>query len=192
MQAQEKFDELHRRNERLKKLITLHEATIKAIQESCAKSSKASEETNKILNQVFEEQYHCKRDRDFLDQDINRFFNIFQKMKPKPQGHALDNSYQEDIKPDVLLDNMPTYSSHYQDGYNMTYSEEKGLKRLPEASSLSKFSGVGQYNHMELIDYIDVPSIPDYWITSGLGTAFKVNASIWYAKIKEIHGGRVK
>ncbi|MBW0461345.1 hypothetical protein O181_001060 [Austropuccinia psidii MF-1] len=48
---------------------------------------------------------------------------------------------------------------------------------------------------MELIDYIDglfidVPSIPDYWITARLDTAFKVNASIWYTEMKEINGRR--
>ncbi|MBW0550819.1 hypothetical protein O181_090534 [Austropuccinia psidii MF-1] len=48
---------------------------------------------------------------------------------------------------------------------------------------------------MELIDYIDgifiyVPSIPDYWITARLNTAFKGNASIWYTEMKEIHGRR--
>ncbi|MBW0567134.1 hypothetical protein O181_106849 [Austropuccinia psidii MF-1] len=48
---------------------------------------------------------------------------------------------------------------------------------------------------MELIDYIDgvfidVPRIPDYWITARLNTAFKGNASIWYTEMKEIHGRR--
>ncbi|MBW0500744.1 hypothetical protein O181_040459 [Austropuccinia psidii MF-1] len=48
---------------------------------------------------------------------------------------------------------------------------------------------------MELIDYIDgllidVPSIPDYWITARLTTAFKGNASIWYTEMKEVHGRR--
>ncbi|MBW0469401.1 hypothetical protein O181_009116 [Austropuccinia psidii MF-1] len=48
---------------------------------------------------------------------------------------------------------------------------------------------------MDLIDYIDglsidVPGIPDYWITARLNTAFKRPASIWYTKIKEIHGRR--
>ncbi|MBW0549370.1 hypothetical protein O181_089085 [Austropuccinia psidii MF-1] len=37
VKTQEKFEKLHRSNERLKRLKTLHEATIKAIQESCAK-----------------------------------------------------------------------------------------------------------------------------------------------------------
>ncbi|MBW0516479.1 hypothetical protein O181_056194 [Austropuccinia psidii MF-1] len=50
---------------------------------------------------------------------------------------------------------------------------------------------------MELIDYInglfiDVPRIPDYWITARLNTEFKGHASIWYTELKEIHGGRVK
>ncbi|MBW0473002.1 hypothetical protein O181_012717 [Austropuccinia psidii MF-1] len=49
---------------------------------------------------------------------------------------------------------------------------------------------------MELKDYIDglfidVPSIPDYWITARINTAFKGNASIWYTAMKEIHGRRI-
>ncbi|MBW0568581.1 hypothetical protein O181_108296 [Austropuccinia psidii MF-1] len=48
---------------------------------------------------------------------------------------------------------------------------------------------------MELINYIDrifidVPSIPDYWITTRLDTAIKGHASIWYTEMKEIHGRR--
>ncbi|MBW0507342.1 hypothetical protein O181_047057 [Austropuccinia psidii MF-1] len=48
---------------------------------------------------------------------------------------------------------------------------------------------------MELIDYIDrifidVPSIPDYWISARFNKAFKGHASIWYTKMKEIHGRR--
>ncbi|MBW0471911.1 hypothetical protein O181_011626 [Austropuccinia psidii MF-1] len=48
---------------------------------------------------------------------------------------------------------------------------------------------------MELIDYInglfiDVPSIPDYWITARLNAAFKGHDSIWYTEMKEIHGRR--
>ncbi|MBW0580939.1 hypothetical protein O181_120654 [Austropuccinia psidii MF-1] len=77
----------------------------------------------------------------------------------------------------------------------MSYSEKEALKQLPEASSWPKFSGSGEYDHMELIDYIDglfidVPSIPDYWITARLNTAFKGHASIWYTEMKEIHGRR--
>ncbi|MBW0503226.1 hypothetical protein O181_042941 [Austropuccinia psidii MF-1] len=45
---------------------------------------------------------------------------------------------------------------------------------------------------MELIDYIyglfiDLPSIPDYWIDARIDTAFKGHASIWYTEMKEIH-----
>ncbi|MBW0481334.1 hypothetical protein O181_021049 [Austropuccinia psidii MF-1] len=112
VQTEENFDELHRSNKRLKELTTLHEATIKAIQESFARLCKAPEETNKRLNQVFEEQYHCKRNRHCLDQDINKLFDVCQNIKPQPQGHALDNTYQEDIKPDFLLDNKPKFPSH--------------------------------------------------------------------------------
>ncbi|MBW0482025.1 hypothetical protein O181_021740 [Austropuccinia psidii MF-1] len=64
----------------------------------------------------------------------------------------------------------------------MSYSEKEALKQLPEASSWPKFSGTGEYNHMELIDhieglFIDVTSIPDCWITARLYTAFKGHAN---------------
>ncbi|MBW0468865.1 hypothetical protein O181_008580 [Austropuccinia psidii MF-1] len=63
-------------------------------------------------------------------------------MKPQPQGHVMDNPYnQEDIKPDSIL-------------------------------------------------FIDVPSIPDYWITARLNTEFKGHAGIWYTEIQEIHDRR--
>ncbi|MBW0521871.1 hypothetical protein O181_061586 [Austropuccinia psidii MF-1] len=118
-------------------------------------------------------------------------------MNPQPEGHALENPYQEDIKPDALLVNEAISPSQYQDGDNMSYSEKEALKQLPEASSWPKLCGTGEYDHMELIDYIyglfiDVPRIADYWITARLNTAFKGNTSIWYTEMKEIHGRRVK
>ncbi|MBW0503347.1 hypothetical protein O181_043062 [Austropuccinia psidii MF-1] len=119
-------------------------------------------------------------------------------MKPQPKGHVVDSPYhKEAIKPDVFLENKARSPSQYKDGDKMSYSEEEALKQLPEISSWPKFSGTGEYDHMELIDYIDgcfidLPSIPDYWITARLNTAFKGHASIWYTEIKEIHGRRVK
>ncbi|MBW0509837.1 hypothetical protein O181_049552 [Austropuccinia psidii MF-1] len=73
--------------------------------------------------------------------------------------------------------------SQYQDGDNMYYSEKEALKHLPEASSWPNLSGTGEYDHTELIDhidelFIDVPSIPDYWITARLKTALKGHASL--------------
>ncbi|MBW0529308.1 hypothetical protein O181_069023 [Austropuccinia psidii MF-1] len=117
-------------------------------------------------------------------------------MKPQPQGHVMDNPYhQYDINLDAMLMNKERSPSQYQDGDNMSYSEKEALKQLPEASCWPKLSGTGKYDHMELIDYIDglfidVPSIPDYWITALFNTAFKGNASIWYTEMKEIHGRR--
>ncbi|MBW0558076.1 hypothetical protein O181_097791 [Austropuccinia psidii MF-1] len=108
----------------------------------------------------------------------------------------MDNPYQpDDIKPDSMLMHKAISPSQYQDGDGMSYSEKEALKQLPEASSCPKFSGSGEYDHMELIDcidglFIDVPSIPDYWITARLNTAFKGHASIWYTEMKEIHGRR--
>ncbi|MBW0485523.1 hypothetical protein O181_025238 [Austropuccinia psidii MF-1] len=117
-------------------------------------------------------------------------------MKPQPQGHVMDNKYhQDEIKPDAMLMNKVRSPSQYQDGDDMSYSEKEALKQLPEASCWPKFSITGEYDHVELIDYIDglsidLPSIPDYWITARLNTAFKGHAGIWYTEMKEIHGRR--
>ncbi|MBW0524331.1 hypothetical protein O181_064046 [Austropuccinia psidii MF-1] len=194
--TQKQFSELDASHERLKKLTASMDKIVKTLQEGHAKFSKASEETNKRLNLFFEEQHHRKRDRDCLDQDINKLFNVYHNMKPQPQGHLMDNPYQpDDIKPDSMLMNKAISPSQYQDGDGISYSEKEALKQLPEASSWRKFSGTGEYDHMELIDYIDglfinVPSIPDYWITARLNTAFKGQASIWYTEMKEINGRR--
>ncbi|MBW0510102.1 hypothetical protein O181_049817 [Austropuccinia psidii MF-1] len=108
----------------------------------------------------------------------------------------MENPYQpDDIKPDAMLMNKARSPSQYQDGDGMSFSEKEELKQLPEASSWPQFSGTGEYNHMELIDsinglLIDVPSMPDYWITARLNTAFKGHASISYTEMKEIHGRR--
>ncbi|MBW0470157.1 hypothetical protein O181_009872 [Austropuccinia psidii MF-1] len=77
----------------------------------------------------------------------------------------------------------------------MYYSEKEELKQLPGTSSWPKISGTGEYDHMELIEYIyglfiDVPSIPDYWITARLNTELKGHAIIWYTEVKEIHERR--
>ncbi|MBW0540126.1 hypothetical protein O181_079841 [Austropuccinia psidii MF-1] len=116
--------------------------TVKTLQEGHAELRKSSEETNKRLNIVFGEQHHSRRDRDCVDQDINKFLNVYQNMKPQPQGHVMDNPYhQDDIKPAAMLGNKARSPSQYQDGDTMSYSEKEGLKQLPEASSCPKFSG---------------------------------------------------
>ncbi|MBW0483402.1 hypothetical protein O181_023117 [Austropuccinia psidii MF-1] len=77
----------------------------------------------------------------------------------------------------------------------MYFSEKEALKQLPEASSWPQFSGTGEYDHMELIDYIDglfihVPRIPDYCINDRLNTTFKGHASILFTEMEEVHGRR--
>ncbi|MBW0517043.1 hypothetical protein O181_056758 [Austropuccinia psidii MF-1] len=194
--TQKQFAELEASHERMKKLTSSMDKIVKTLQEGHAQLSKASKETNKRLNLVFEEQHPSKRDRDCLDQDINKLFNVYHNMKPKPQGHVMDNPYQPDeIKLDAMLMNKERSPSQYQDGDGMSYSDKEALKQLPEASSWPKFSATAEYYHMELIYsiyglFINVPSIPDYWITARLNTAVKGHASIWYTEMKEIHGKR--
>ncbi|MBW0510757.1 hypothetical protein O181_050472 [Austropuccinia psidii MF-1] len=118
-QTQKQFAELEASHERIKKLTAFMDKIVKMLQ-GHAQLSKALEETNKTLNLVFEEQHHRRRERDFLDQDINKFFNVFYNIKPQPQGHVTDNPYH----PDAMLGNKARSPSQYQDGDNMFYSEK--------------------------------------------------------------------
>ncbi|MBW0515686.1 hypothetical protein O181_055401 [Austropuccinia psidii MF-1] len=154
--TQKQFAELQASHERMKTSTASMDKIVKTIQEGHAQLRKASEETNKRLNQVFEEQHQSKSDRDCLDQDINKLCNVYHNMKPQPQGHVMDNPYhQEDPKPDATLGNKSRSPSQYQDGDNMSYFEKEALEQLLQASRWPKFSGKGEYDHMELIDYID-------------------------------------
>ncbi|MBW0492880.1 hypothetical protein O181_032595 [Austropuccinia psidii MF-1] len=109
----------------MKALTASVDKIVETLQEGHAQLSKAFEETNEILKQVFEKQNHCKRDRDCLYQDLNKLFDVYQNMNPQPQGHVLDKPYhQEDIKPYAFLENEARFPSQYQDGENMSYSEK--------------------------------------------------------------------
>ncbi|MBW0592283.1 hypothetical protein O181_131998, partial [Austropuccinia psidii MF-1] len=132
-QTQNQFAELGASHERMKKLTASMHKIVKTLQEGHAQLSKASGETNKRLNIVFEEQHTSKRDRDCLDQDIKKLFNVYHSMKPQPQGHIMDNPYhKDDIKPDAMLMNKARSPSQIQDGDNMSYSQKEALKQLPE------------------------------------------------------------
>ncbi|MBW0511888.1 hypothetical protein O181_051603 [Austropuccinia psidii MF-1] len=87
-QTQKKFSELEESHERMKILTPSMHKIVKKIQEGHAQLSRASEETNKIMNLFFEEQHHSKRDRDCLAQDINKQLNVYHSIKPQPQGHV--------------------------------------------------------------------------------------------------------
>ncbi|MBW0529239.1 hypothetical protein O181_068954 [Austropuccinia psidii MF-1] len=182
-QNQKQFSELEASHERMKELTASMDKIVKSLQGGHAQLSKASEETNIRLNIVFEEQHHRRKERDCVDQDINKLFNFYHNLKPQPQGHVMDNPYHPDnMQPE--LGNKAISPSQYQHADNMSYSEKEALKQLPEASGWPKFSGKGGYDHMELIDYIDglfidVPSVLDYWITARLNTAIKGHDSIW-------------
>ncbi|MBW0526945.1 hypothetical protein O181_066660 [Austropuccinia psidii MF-1] len=88
-QTQKQFAELEESHERMKKLTASMDKVVKTLQEGHAQLNKASEDTNKRLNLVFEEQAHSKRDRDCLDPDINKSFNVHHNLKPQPQGQVM-------------------------------------------------------------------------------------------------------
>ncbi|MBW0574307.1 hypothetical protein O181_114022 [Austropuccinia psidii MF-1] len=148
-QTQKQFAEIQEIHERMKILTASMDKSVETLQEGHAQLSNASEETNKRLNEFIEEQLHYKRDRDCLDQELNKLVNVYQNMEPQTPGHVLDNPYhQEDIKPDSFFENKARSPSQYQHGENMSYSEKEPLKQLPEGSSWSKFSVTGEYDHM--------------------------------------------
>ncbi|MBW0529394.1 hypothetical protein O181_069109 [Austropuccinia psidii MF-1] len=104
--TQKQFSELQAAHESMKTLTASMDNIVKTLQEGHGQLSKASEETNKRLNLVFEELHHSRRDRDCMDHDINKLFNVYHNMKSQPQGHVMDNPYhQDDIKPDAMLMN---------------------------------------------------------------------------------------
>ncbi|MBW0525943.1 hypothetical protein O181_065658 [Austropuccinia psidii MF-1] len=149
--TKEQLAELEASHESMKILTASMDKIVKTHQEGRAQLSKASEETNKRLNLVFEEQHHSKWDRDCMDQDMNKLFSFYHSMKTQQQSHVMDNSYHQD----AMLMNKTRYPLKYQGGDDMSYSEKEALKQLSEASSWAKFSVTGEYDHMELIDYID-------------------------------------
>ncbi|MBW0507605.1 hypothetical protein O181_047320 [Austropuccinia psidii MF-1] len=138
--TQNQFAELEASHERMKKLTAPLDKVVKPLQEGQAQLSKALEETNKRLNIVFEEQHQSRRDRDCLDQEINKLFSVYHNMKPQQQGHVIDNPYH----PYGMLVNKARSPSQYQDEDNMSYSEKEALKQLPETSSWPEFSGTGE------------------------------------------------
>ncbi|MBW0583700.1 hypothetical protein O181_123415 [Austropuccinia psidii MF-1] len=115
-QTQKEFERLHESISRLQEVYTLQTKTIHTLQEDYT-------DTKRRLNQVLEGQNQCKRDGEYLDQDIDKSFNYCQKMKPQTQGHVSENTqyHQEDIKPDDLLEKKPRSQSQYQDGDKMNY-----------------------------------------------------------------------
>ncbi|MBW0537685.1 hypothetical protein O181_077400 [Austropuccinia psidii MF-1] len=133
-QAKKQFAEPEASHERMKKLTPSMDEIVENLQEGHPKLSKASEETNKRLNIFFEEQQHSRRDRDCLDQDINKLFNVYHNSKAQPKGQVMENPYQpDDIKPDAMFMNKARSPSQFQDGDNMSYSEKEAFKQLPEA-----------------------------------------------------------
>ncbi|MBW0507714.1 hypothetical protein O181_047429 [Austropuccinia psidii MF-1] len=128
--AQKQFAKLEASHERMRALTALMDKIVKPLQEGHGQLRKASEKTNRRLNIVFEEQNHRKRDRDYLYKDIKTLFNVYHNIKPQPQGHVMDNQYyQDDIKPDAMLDNKARSPLQYQDGDNMSYAEKEALKQ---------------------------------------------------------------
>ncbi|MBW0527112.1 hypothetical protein O181_066827 [Austropuccinia psidii MF-1] len=99
---QKQFTELEASHERIIKLTASMDKIVKPLQEGHAHLNKASEETKKRLNLIFEEQHHSKRDWDCLEQDINKLLNFYHNMKPHPQGHVMDNPY-----PNMTSNQMP-------------------------------------------------------------------------------------
>ncbi|MBW0575641.1 hypothetical protein O181_115356 [Austropuccinia psidii MF-1] len=125
--TQKEFERLHESISRLQEVYTIQTKTIHTLQEDYTELYKASEDTKRRINQVLEDQNHCKRDREYLDQDIVKLLNFCQKMKAQTQGHVSGNTpnHKKDIEPDSLLVNKSRSPSQYQDGDNISYTEKE-------------------------------------------------------------------
>ncbi|MBW0559358.1 hypothetical protein O181_099073 [Austropuccinia psidii MF-1] len=105
-QTQKQLSEPEESHKRMKTLTALMDKIVQTLHKGHVQLRKASEETNKKLNLVFEEQHHSKRDRDCLDQDIKKLFHVYHNLEPQPQGHVMDNPYhQDEIKADAMFMN---------------------------------------------------------------------------------------
>ncbi|MBW0522222.1 hypothetical protein O181_061937 [Austropuccinia psidii MF-1] len=80
--TQNQFSEHQASHERMKTLTASMNKSVETLKEGHSQLSKASEETNKRMNQVFKEQNHRKRDRDCLDKEIKKLFNVYHNMNP--------------------------------------------------------------------------------------------------------------
>ncbi|MBW0553596.1 hypothetical protein O181_093311 [Austropuccinia psidii MF-1] len=74
--AQKEVEKLHESISRLQEVYTLQTKTIHTLQEDYTKLIKVSEETKRALNQVLQEQNQCKREIEYLDQDIDKLSNF--------------------------------------------------------------------------------------------------------------------
>ncbi|MBW0462332.1 hypothetical protein O181_002047 [Austropuccinia psidii MF-1] len=162
------LDKLKECMSRLQEANTLKMRTIHTLQKDYKRLSRYSEEIKSLRDNI--------TSKETQDQ------NIVPKTSYCP--------YKEKIKKDSSWESKHRSPSQYQDGDNMTYLEKEALKNLTEATNWPNFSGVRECDHMELVYYIDglfidVPNIPDYWITARLNKAFKGHASIWYMETKK-------
>ncbi|MBW0564455.1 hypothetical protein O181_104170 [Austropuccinia psidii MF-1] len=108
---------------------------------------------------------------------------------PTKGDEAIINASQKVKDEDKPNNQDPSLRSEsiQKDGENLSYSEKWALKKLPEVVNWPIFSGVGEYDHLELIHYIDglfvdVLNIPDYWLTKRLKIEFRGHETYYTLK----------
>ncbi|MBW0548769.1 hypothetical protein O181_088484 [Austropuccinia psidii MF-1] len=84
--TQKMFAKLQEKNSRFQQLTTLQQIKMQTLLEAYFKLRKASEETNKRLKKVLEKKYHCKRDRECMDQEMNKLLNVCRNMRAQSHG----------------------------------------------------------------------------------------------------------
>ncbi|MBW0477161.1 hypothetical protein O181_016876 [Austropuccinia psidii MF-1] len=125
-QTQKKLSELQARHERMKKLTASMDKIVKAFQEGHLQLSKASEETNEILNQGFKEQ-HRRKGTDHYSKNCS---------KEKKKSYAIEKvpeeeSPTEDSESQSMGDAIREQSVEEQDEreeFPVEYQEEAPLE----------------------------------------------------------------
>ncbi|MBW0522316.1 hypothetical protein O181_062031 [Austropuccinia psidii MF-1] len=111
--------------------------------------------------------YEKEEQKDKLFPQTNKCYKPitkFKKVKEEEESEDQFSAYQ---------DTRLRSDSNDQYGKILSFSEKKTFKQLTEMVNWPSLSGIGDYDHRELIYYIygialDFPKIPDYWITKRL------------------------
>ena len=118
--------------------------------------------------------------------------NSYIRVLPSQIRENLDHrSYQKESPPILHRDSSSVRIS--DDQKESERERDFLLKNLPATSDWPKFSGEGEYDFNEMIDFIDdlfmnIPDFPDYAVVTKLSIVFTKSALLWYNDTKKTYG----
>ncbi|MBW0569686.1 hypothetical protein O181_109401 [Austropuccinia psidii MF-1] len=153
------FAELQERHERMKTLTSSMEIFFKTLQEDHAQSGKPSEEINRKLNQVFDEQHHFKRDRNYYysNKSPNAKKKVFAIDKvPEEEcsteysdSHSMGDAIRE--SPDDDHDPKEEFLQEYQEEKQLEIKDIQLEAGIPQDTANKNLSKHTQDEHKFLV-----------------------------------------